>query len=63
MRNKKTMNCNKCGKMVSIRTAGEIESERSDLDGVSCVVTMWCKQCAANRRISRSAKLQSTNTA
>ena len=52
--NKSTMNCEQCGRLVSFKTAGEVENERSDLDGALCIVAMWCKRCAANRKELKS---------
>ena len=44
------MNCHACGKFVSQHTAGKVETEVSDLDGMVCIVDMWCKQCSAKNR-------------
>ena len=62
MRNKTTMNCEQCGRLVSLRTSGEVQNEYSDLDGALCIVAMWCKQCATNRRQIRNTKLQHTTS-
>jgi len=40
------MNCEQCGKFVSLKTAGEIITERSDFDGIQCVIIMKCVKCA-----------------
>jgi len=42
-------NCVDCGRFVSAKTAGDHESEISDLDGQLCITSMWCKSCAKNR--------------
>jgi hypothetical protein len=40
------MNCETCGRYVSITTAGKTEGERSDLDGAPLISSMWCKKCS-----------------
>ncbi|MDD5651698.1 MAG: hypothetical protein PHF86_14985 [Candidatus Nanoarchaeia archaeon] len=49
MKNKSTMNCEQCGKFVSLYTSGKTMKEHSDLDGELCIVAMWCKKCAVNK--------------
>ena len=39
-------NCMGCGRFVSRATAGRVETEVSHLDGVICIVSMWCHRCA-----------------
>lgn len=62
MRNKSTMNCEQCGRLVSLQTSGEVMQEHSDLDGQLCIVAMWCIRCAANRREVKERKITAANS-
>lgn len=50
MRNSTTMNCEGCGRFVSRKTAGDVEFERSDMDGSLCIVAMWCQDCRKEQK-------------
>jgi hypothetical protein len=41
---KNVMNCNVCGRFVS-PNKGECQYERSDLDGLVCVIAITCYKC------------------
>ncbi len=58
MKNKSTMNCEQCGKLVSLQTSGEVLKENSDLDGQLCIVAMWCVQCAAIRKENKKSEVK-----
>jgi C1A family cysteine protease len=53
-----TMNCEDCGRFVSPKTAGEIEQEHSDLDGILCIVGMRCKLCVVKHEKLRKLALK-----
>ena len=61
MRNKLVMNCEQCGRLVSLQASGEVMKAYSDLDGQLCIVAMWCKRCAANRRENKERKITAAN--